>query len=268
MSVMNHDQVPASGGLGKVLALGAGVVALLVAAYFGATALWPKPPEPKEAATPPRSEAAARPAPKPTEPEKVPEAATPAPRAKSRLPKAVDAPPAAPAPTGPVLLIESDVPGASVFVDRKYVGTTPLRSTEVTAGSHQINASATGEDGLVQSIDVAATGETTVVLKFREVRLDLQLAVVHKHGIGSCIGTLTATPGGISYHTDNKKDAFAFPLADLEVFAVDYLKKELKVKQRGGRTWNFTDKTENADKLFVFHRDVSKAREKMAAQSR
>ena len=40
------------------------------------------------------------------------------------------------------------------------------------------------------------------------------------------------------------------------------------MKQRGGKTWNFTDRAENADKLFVFHRDVTKAREKMAAQAK
>jgi hypothetical protein len=180
----------------------------------------------------------------------------------------VVAAPAPSAPTGPVLVVESDVPGASVFVDRKYLGTTPLRSTEVTTGVHQLNASASGEDGLVQSIEVDGAGETTIALKFREVRLNVQLAVIHKHGIGSCAGSVLATPAGISYQTDNKKDAFAFPLRDLEVFEIDYLKKELKVKQRGGKTWNFTDKSENADKLFVFHRDVAKAREKLAAQGR
>jgi hypothetical protein len=70
------------------------------------------------------------------------------------------------------------------------------------------------------------------------------------------------------YVTANKGDAFAFPLSALEAFEIDYLKKELKVKQKGGKTWNFTDKSENADKLFVFHRDVTKAREKLAAQGR
>ena len=37
------------------------------------------------------------------------------------------------------------------------------------------------------------------------------------------------------------------------------------MKQKGGKNWNFTDKSDNADKLFVFHRDVTKAREKLAA---
>jgi len=265
MSVFDHDRESGRGGMGRVLLIGAGVVALLVAGYFGVTMMLEKP-APKEAPPPARSEPAARPAPKPAEPEKEAEAPRTTPRARPRPPKAVE--PAPTAPTGPVLVVESDVAGASVFVDRKYLGTTPLRSTEVTAGTHQLNASASGEDGLVQSIEVGGTGETTIALKFREVRLNAQVAAVHKHGIGSCAGMLTATPGGISYQTDNKKDAFAFPLRDLEVFEIDYLKKELKVKQRGGKTWNFTDKSENADKLFVFHRDVSKAREKLAAQAK
>ena len=72
-------------------------------------------------------------------------------------------------------------------------------------------------------------------------------------------------PTGIRYDTASKNDAFAFPFSALEVFEIEYLKKELKVKQKGGKTWNFTDKSDNADKLFVFHRDVTKAREKLAA---
>ena len=36
------------------------------------------------------------------------------------------------------------------------------------------------------------------------------------------------------------------------------------MKQKGGKTWNFTDKNDNADLLFVFHRDVEAARKKLA----
>ena len=47
--------------------------------------------------------------------------------------------------------------------------------------------------------------------------------------------------------------------------AVDYMEKNLRVKQKGGKTWNFTDKAAaNADALFVFHRDVEAARKKLA----
>ena len=46
---------------------------------------------------------------------------------------------------------------------------------------------------------------------------------------------------------------------------VDYLEKNLRVKQKSGKTWNFTDKAaDNADALFVFHRDVEAARKKLA----
>ena len=50
--------------------------------------------------------------------------------------------------------------------------------------------------------------------------------VVHKHGIGSCEGTLTASLDGLQYVTSNKGDAFTLPYAQVETFTVDYLRKE------------------------------------------
>jgi hypothetical protein len=88
---------------------------------------------------------------------------------------------------------------------------------------------------------------------------------VHKHRFGSCEGTLRATLEGLQYVTTNKDDAFLLPYAQVETFAVDYLDRNLRVKQRGGKTWNFTDRNDNADVLFVFHRDVEAARKKLAA---
>jgi hypothetical protein len=268
MSVMDHDQQPRTGGMGKFLVIGAAAIAVIAVAYFGVTALLTPEETPEPAQT--RAEApSAAPAAKPAEPEK----AADAPAASRPRPRKEAAPPPEPAvpppPAGPTLIVDSDVAGASVFVDRKFVGTTPLRTTEVTGGSHQLNASATGEEGLAQAIEIADTGETTITLRFKEVRLDAAVAVVHKHSMGrSCEGRLVATPAGIRYETANKNDAFAFPFSALEAFEIEYLKKELKVKQKGGKTWNFTDKSENADKLFVFHRDVTKAREKLAAQGK
>jgi hypothetical protein len=52
--------------------------------------------------------------------------------------------------------------------------------------------------------------------------------------------------------------------ADIETFAVDYLKKNLIIKKRGGKQYNFTTKAENADPLFVFHRNVDKVRKQVA----
>jgi hypothetical protein len=267
MSVMDHDREPQSGGMGKILAIGVAAVLLLAAAYLGVTKLMapeakPEPVQARTEAPPPA------PVVKPAGPETAAEApAARKPRPRKAAPTSPE-PAAPPPPAGPTLVVESDVPGASVFVDRKYVGTTPLRTTEVAGGAHQLNASATGEDGLSQPIEIADTGETTVVLKFKEVRLNASVAVVHKHGVGSCEGRLVATPDGLRYDTPNKKDAFSVPFSQLESFDIDYLKKELKVRLKGGKTLNFTDKSDNADKLFVFHRDVTKAREKLAAQGK
>ena len=53
------------------------------------------------------------------------------------------------------------------------------------------------------------------------------------------------------------------PLANLETFAVDYLDKNLKVKIKSGKQYNFADPDGNADRLFVFQRDVDKARQRL-----
>jgi len=268
MSVMDHDSGPRSGGVGKFLLIGAAAVALLALVFLAVTMMTRPKPEPKAAAPQARMEPPPTAvAPKPAEPEK--EAPSPAARPRPRREKpAAPEPAPPPLPAGPTLVVDSDVPGASVFVDRKYVGTTPLRTTDVTPGSHQLNASATGEEGVVQTVEIAASGDTAITLRFKEVRLDASVPVVHKHAMGSCEGRLVASPAGLRYDTANKKDAFSIPLSGLEAFEIDYLKKELKVKQKGGKSWNFTDRSENADKLFIFHRDVTKAREKLAAQSR
>jgi hypothetical protein len=254
----------------KRVVIGAVVVVLAIVAFI--VAAWMMRPAPEPIAAPKARAEPVKPSPPAIavapEPEPVPVSPRPSrPRAKKEKP-AEPAPVAPAAPAGPILIVESDVPGASVFVDRKYVGTTPVRTAEVTPGQHQLNASADGQDGVAQTIDVNETGETTITVRFKDVRLDASVAVVHKHGVGSCEGRLVATPAGMRYESANKKDAFALGFSQIEAFEIDYLKKELKLKQKGGRTWNFTDKSENADKLFVFHRDVAKAREKIAAQGR
>ncbi len=166
-------------------------------------------------------------------------------------------------PTRATLTIESDVPGASVFVNRQFVGNAPVTLNDVEPGSKQISLSADGFDGISRTMDVA-TGAHTVSMRFKEVRLDKRVAVTHKHGVGSCAGELVATVDGLRYVTSNAKDAGTVPFPALEQFEVNYLEKNLRVKQRGGRTWNFTDGGPNADALFVFHRDVESARKKLA----
>jgi hypothetical protein len=161
------------------------------------------------------------------------------------------------------LRIGADVPGAQVFIDRQFVGTTPLTVERVKPGTHQINVTAEGFDGIAQTIDVEP-GPRDLSFRFREVRLDAALAVVHRHRMGSCQGRLVATVDGIRYETVDRDDGFSAGFNELETFQVDYQDKNLHIKLRKGRQFNFTDPDGNADRLFVFHRDVEKARQKLA----
>jgi hypothetical protein len=167
-----------------------------------------------------------------------------------------------PVATVGILNIDSDVPGAQVFIDREFVGAAPVTAHEVKPGSHRVNVSASGFEGVAETIDVLP-GPRDVLIKLKEVRLNVTLDVVHKHRIGSCQGRLSATPRGIRYETTDKDDAFISPLAELETFEVDYPKKNLKLKLKNGKTYDFTDPAGNADRLFVFQRDVEHARDRL-----
>jgi len=85
---------------------------------------------------------------------------------------------------------------------------------------------------------------------------------------GAAAGTretqLVADVHGLRYQTSNRDDAFTVAFADVETFTLDYLQKTLRVKKRGGRTWNFTTRAANADPLLVFQRDVDRARARLA----
>jgi hypothetical protein len=256
---------PGSSNRALYVTLGVAVAVVALAALYFTAGRGESPPPATPTAPAPVREKAPRAEVAPT-PEAPVESVSPAARAPRPRPKPVAEAPSAPAaPAGPTLVVDSDVPGASVFVDRRYLGTTPLRTSDVTPGTHQVNVSAEGQEGVARTVEIAETGETSVTLKFKEVTLSASVPVVHKHAMGSCEGRLTAGLDGLRYVTTNKGDAFSLPFGDLEVFEIDYLQKLLKVKRRGGKTWNFTDRTANADALFVFHRDVTKARAKLEA---
>jgi hypothetical protein len=198
-----------------------------------------------------------------------------APRTTPARPRRADSAPAAaetpapvapapePAPIAGLLRIDADVPGAQVFIDRQFIGTTPVTAENVKPGAHQLNVSAEGFEGIARTIEVEA-GARDLMVRFREVRLDARLPVVHKHRMGSCTGTLVATPRGLRYDTDDKDDRFSASFADLEAFEVNYTDKNLRVRVRKGKQYNFTEPDGSADKLFVFHRDVDKARQRLA----
>jgi len=217
----------------------------------------------------PVAEAPAAPAPPrivPKKNEPVPTPAKPVAETPRKVPakKAEPAaPPPAAAPKLASLTLETDVPGASVFIDRVFVGNTPLSLARLEPGSKRVQITATGFDSVQKTIDLNP-GPNAITIRVREVSLSARTSVVHKHAMGSCEGQLSATLDGLRYDTSNKGDAFALPYAQIETFLVDYLQKNLRVKRKGGKTWNFTDKNDNADVLFVFHRDVEAARKKLA----
>ena len=186
------------------------------------------------------------------------------PRQRRRCARAEAPAPVATAPELGTLRIEADVPNAQVFLDRQFIGNGAGHRREgVKPGTHQLNVSAEGFDGIAQTIDVEP-GPRDVAVRFREVRLNATLAVVHKHRMGSCKGQLVATPQGIRYDTDDKDDRFTAGARRSREFVVDYQDKNLKIKMRKGKQYNFTDPDGNADRLFVFQRDVDKARQRLA----
>ena len=210
----------------------------------------------------------ARPAPAtPSAPEPEPaEALAPVPEPAPEPEPEPEPEPAAAPPPSILLRVTSDVAGAEVFIDRRYAGTTPFESYEVEPGRRRINVSAPGYEGHAEDVEI--TGELTAIdVRFRQVQLDQRVAVVHKHRFGDCQGQLVATTAGIAYRSDDD-DAFEVGLDGLEEFAVDYMEHNLRLKVRGGRTYNFTDDQENADALFVFHRAVEEARDRLARGDR
>ncbi len=162
----------------------------------------------------------------------------------------------------PSLRVESDVPGATVFLDRNYVGTTPVDLKNVSSGEHQLTVSADGYDMYAETVTVDS-GHRDIRVSFKNVSLAETIAVVHKHRMGSCDGTLHADNQGLRYETANKNDAFAVSFGSLEQFVVDYIDKNLNLKVRKGRNYNFAEKSGNADALFLFHKNVQAFREKM-----
>jgi len=238
-----------------------GVVVAGAAAAFVLT----RPAEPPKAvarAEPPATRALVKeepkvetPAPKPVAPRAN---AAPAP-APEPAPSAAPAP-AATAPLLGVIHFDSDVPGAKVFIDREFVGVAPVTATDLKPGPHRLNVSLPPYEPILETIEVAP-GPRDIVFKFKEVRLDAKLDVVHKHRIGSCKGVLVATQHGLRYDTTDKNDAFTATLLDVEA-QLDYAEKRLRITV-GGKRYDFTDPEGNADRLFVFHRDLEKARDRL-----
>lgn len=160
------------------------------------------------------------------------------------------------------IVVESDIAGANVFLDRNFKGNTPVTISELQPGQYNLTIAAEGHDVISRKVDVERR-PVPVRVEFGDLvaALDVRVSVVHKHRFGSCEGVLVATPAGFDYQTDHK-DAFRLGFDETERFELDYLDNNLRLKVRGGRTYNFESPTEDVDALFVFHRDVTAFREK------
>jgi hypothetical protein len=250
MALLDEPRGSRGGGRGLAISLVGLVVVAVVGAGVWLVARRPaeRPKAPPSAAAPP-SRPTARPAPTPLAPEPRP---TRAPRPEPRPP----------ATAGPTLRVDADVPGANVFLDHKFLGTTPVETTDFVPGTHRLNVSADGYDMYAETIELTSSARE-VLVRFKEVRLDEQVDVVHKHGVGSCHGRLRATTAGLRYEADKPADAFAVGYDTLQPLEVDYLSRNLRVKQRGGKTWNFT--ADSADALLGFEQAVEKARTRLSA---
>ena len=265
MSLLHEPETEAPSRKGRYLLI------VLIALAGGGYYLWTSPPDwlpalPSFGESAPATTAADPPPRRaPSEPEPEPEPVLAAAEPEPETAPEPDPEPAPPPPASrlePLLRVSSDVPGASVFLNRRFLGTTPFEAVELEPGAHRLNVSAEGYDGFARDIEIG-DDPVSVDVRFREVRLDARVAVVHRHRFGSCNGVLRADLAGIHYETDGD-DAFSISFAELDQHAIDYLEHTLTVKRRGGRTWNFTDEEETADALFVFHRDVEQARDRLA----
>lgn len=153
--------------------------------------------------------------------------------------------------------VETDVPGAMVFLDRNFKGNAPLTIPDLRPGEYRLTVSADGHE--VQNRNVEVAREPVAVrfdLVAAETTLDVQVELVHKHRFGSCSGTLHAGAEGFDYRTDHR-DAFQLPFDRVGAFEFDYVNNNLRLQVSGGRTYNFESPSEDRDAVFLFHEAVT-----------
>ena len=160
------------------------------------------------------------------------------------------------------IVVESDIAGANVFIDRNFKGNTPVTIADLQPGEYNLTVSTEGHD----IVSPSGGGRKESRAGASGVR---RLGGVTRgqggRGAQTSVrdpakGRSVATPEGFDYQTDHK-DAFQLPFAQAERFELDYLNNNLRVKVLGGRTYNFESPSEDMDSLFVFHRDVLAFRE-------
>src|SRR5262245_4996948 len=135
------------------------IASVLLVLVIGGATLYMGRSRPAPAEPPATSPAAVAAPATPSAPEPAAEvSAAPPVRRRTTTPSREPAPvaPEPAAPTTATLRIDSDVQGAQVFIDRNFVGVTPVTAAEIAPGAHRVNVLATGYESLAENIDVAA----------------------------------------------------------------------------------------------------------------
>src|SRR5262245_21765740 len=139
--------------VGAVFMLGGGKPEPAAEAPAAAPRIVPKKNEPVPTPAKPVDEPARKAAPKKTAPEPPP-------------------PPAAPAaPKLASLKLETDIQGASVFIDLKFVGNTPLSLDKLEPGSKRVQVTATGFESVQKTINLEP-GPNAITIRVKEVSLN------------------------------------------------------------------------------------------------
>lgn len=247
--------------MSRPLAVSLAIVAALLVGGAWVLGVFDTPASAPAAGDAPASGSLADEAPPPSAPRApdAPRAPRPDARASDDVPEIRT--PLPPPPTTGTLTIASDVPGADVFIDNAFVGKAPAVVESVSPGRRKISVSAPGYETVTEFHDVAP-GPASLRIALKTIRLDRRVAVTHRHRLGSCDGTLVATPDGLRYTTGRRQDAFSVALSGIDTLEADYLNRSLKVGF-DGRTFNFTVPQERVDRLYELYQDVEKAREQM-----
>ncbi len=169
-------------------------------------------------------------------------------------------------PTTGTLRIETDVPGATVFLDRIGVGSAPMTIPNIAPGAHRLNVSASGYDGYGETIEVEP-GERVITINFKEIKLDARLNAVHNARRWAHAAACSPTPQAIVYLAADGKDSFTIGLTQITTFEVDYLAKNLRIRGPQGRTGTRRRSGRQRRQLHRVHRDVDKDRQRVISRS-
>jgi hypothetical protein len=128
------------------------------------------------------------------------------------------------------LRIKSDQPGATVILDGKEVGLSPVLVAGLAAGKHAVQLRKDGYIEFSQELDFkpAKTASTLFAVLTKAVRaeepavnLPVKFDVVHLHSAGRCFGQLVVNRDVIEYESSDGKDSFQIPVRSLTMVARD-----------------------------------------------